>query len=128
MDMPVAALKRREMEPGPQRIRSFGGGDPLEEGRSGRRLRSIRRRIDRVDGRLVKLLAQRCAVAMEAAAEKTKLGKGVVNRKREQEVLSIAMGNARKLGLDPDIVKSIFTEIIRLAKACENRFLSGKHE
>jgi chorismate mutase len=104
----------------------FGARSPLDENAAGGKLAALRGRIGKADRRLAMLLAQRCAMAREVAAEKSRLGRPVTDRARELAVLRNAEAHARSLGLDQGIMRRVFREIIRLAKACEHEFLSGR--
>jgi len=80
------------------------------------RLDSLRERISAIDGQILKLLAERAAVAKEIGKVKREQGKPVVDRKREKEVYERVKFYAEGLGLNPGDCEKIFREIVRLCR------------
>ena len=83
-------------------------------------LDSLRRRIDRIDEKLLRLLEQRAETALKIGRIKKQHGLPVYDGKREQEVLRRL---TRRNGgpLPAGSVKAIFREILR-----RNRGLQGR--
>ena len=85
------------------------------------RVGEIRRRIDRVDAAVVRLLARRFALVKRVGALKKAAGKPLADPKREASVLSRARAMAKTAGAPPDAVARIFSSVFAEAKKIENR-------
>ena len=75
-------------------------------------LAAIREGIDRVDERLVELLAERAALVGQVVVYKRGHGMRVVDRKREDEMLVRIADLARANGLDPRVAQQVLRTII----------------
>jgi isochorismate pyruvate lyase len=75
-------------------------------------LAGIRERLDDVDRRLVQLLTERGALVHEVIAFKRARGMGVVDRKREDEMLLRIGAMASDAGLDPRIAQQVLRAVI----------------
>ena len=83
-------------------------------------LANIRRKIDALDARMVKLLAERAKIAQ--AVGRIKGGKGIYRPEREAQVLRrVSELNARNRGPMPAAgVRRIYTEIMSACRALED--------
>jgi chorismate mutase len=75
-------------------------------------LSDIRERLDDVDRRLVQLLTERGALVHEVIEFKRARGMGVVDRKREDEMLERIGLMASDAGLDPRIAQQVLRAVI----------------
>jgi predicted regulator of amino acid metabolism with ACT domain/chorismate mutase len=75
-------------------------------------LAKIRRRIDEIDGELLRLLAERVKLAGKTARLKKRLGKELRDERREREVLRRARIEGGRLGLDPNFVETFMRVVI----------------
>lgn len=75
--------------------------------KKGKKLETLREKIDRVDGKLIDLLAQRLDFAEDIAKLKKRAGKEVRDEAREREIINRARERARKKGLDPEFAESL---------------------
>lgn len=82
-------------------------------------LEELRRRIDDLDGRLVRLLAERLGVAAAIGAAKEAAGLSFYDPLREQRVLDRVVEEAAE-GFPPDKLRSIFREIISASRSQES--------
>ena len=71
-------------------------------------LHAAREQVDRIDRRLVDLLAQRQTVVDEICAVKAASGRDVRDPDREAELLSRLRTHARHADVSPDLVESIY--------------------
>lgn len=74
---------------------------------SERKLGALRREIDRIDGQLIDLLAQRLRLVEDLVALKKKLGRGIRDEARERAIVALARERAKKKGLDPAFIESL---------------------
>jgi chorismate mutase/prephenate dehydratase len=82
-------------------------------------LDELRKKIDEVDGRIVRLIAERIRIAEEIGEEKKKLGKQIEDLNREQVVLDNVKETAGQEGLSPEDIESIYHRIIAASKNME---------
>ena len=84
-------------------------------------LRRLRRRIDALDRRIVKLLNERAALARDAGREKARIGRrGVRDLEREREILlRVAMANEGPMP-QADLV-ALYRKLFAATRALEGR-------
>ena len=82
-------------------------------------LDELRKKIDEVDSRIVRLIAERIKIAEEIGEVKKKLGKQIEDLNREQVVLDNVKEIAGQQGLSPDDIESIYRQIIAASKNME---------
>jgi chorismate mutase len=82
-----------------------GEGRPLD-------LQQIRRQIDAVDQRLVALLAERWQLVSEVVRYKRAHHMGVVDRAREDAMLSRIAERAKENGVDPRVAQQVLRTVI----------------
>ncbi len=75
-------------------------------------LSMLRKKIDKTDEELMRLIKKRLATADKIAENKKKTGMPVLDRQREQEVLERIKAIAGEEGVDEDAAARIFREII----------------
>ena len=90
----------------------------MAEERGVNRLDELRRRIDEIDDKLVALLSERAACALEIGHEKKLAGMEVYQPSRETEVLAHVQ-RINQGPLDDEAVKRLFERIIDEARRLE---------
>lgn len=76
-----------------------------------------RRRIDTIDGRIIKLLSSRIKIAKKLCVLKKKKGLKICDGKREKEVIEHAKRMTKDTGLDEKFVERLFKDIIRYTRS-----------
>lgn len=76
-------------------------------------LENHRTEIDRINAKIVELIAKRMEIAREIAKYKMKRGARVYDPKREEEIKGKLGTAAEKAGVNKDMVIRVFREIIR---------------
>lgn len=79
-------------------------------------LDELRKRIDALDGEIVKLIGERLKVAEKIGAEKKSCGRQINDRAREQAVLNRLKVLAQAEGVSPETIERIYDEIITLSR------------
>jgi chorismate mutase len=82
----------------------------------GMSLQDLRRDIDDVDARIIKLLAERVKLSGEIGAEKARESKPVTDAGREAAVLEHIRCMAKDEGINADAVESIYRRVIAASK------------
>jgi chorismate mutase len=85
------------------------------------RLTYLRKQIDEVDRQILDLLRRRLTIAEEIGRVKVENRLPTRDEKREREVLERAASKAEAEGIDPETVRRIFTEIIKLSTEAQKR-------
>jgi chorismate mutase/prephenate dehydratase len=99
-----------------ERPSGVGGGEPP----SSADLRRLRRRIDAVDRRIVALLDERAALALEAGRAKRQLGRRAIrDGEREREVL-LRVSMARKGPLPAVELLAIYRRLMSAMRRVES--------
>ena len=81
---------------------------------------TLRRRVDDLDGRIVKLLSQRAETAIRIGERKRKSEAPIFVPEREEKVLRHVAAEAEKHGvLSPDAVRNVFAEVISACRSAE---------
>lgn len=76
--------------------------------------------IERVDRQLVALIAERVRVAREIGRAKRVAGMNTLDPAREAAVVRRAGEMAREVGLDDEVVRRIFWQLIALSRSVQN--------
>ncbi len=79
-------------------------------------LEELRQKIDEIDSRIVKLIAERVRISREIGKQKEKQGKQIEDRERENDVLHKVKGFAQSEGVSPEDIVSIYRQIITVCK------------
>ena len=87
-------------------------------------LDGFRREIDAIDDQLIDLLARRFGIVREVAAVKRREGLSVVQSARAIEVVERNAARGAEYGLEPDLVRRIWTEMIDEAHRIEHDIVS----
>lgn len=79
-------------------------------------LDDVRGKIDRVDDRIVELLAERFLLVSELSAVKRSEGLAVYQSDREREILTRLVAKGKTLGLNPLLLQALFLQIFAVSK------------
>jgi chorismate mutase len=79
-------------------------------------LKQLRRKIDRVDATIIRMLAVRRKLARTAGRLKARLKMAVKDPGRERAMLKHYRAESRRHGLDPMFVHQLFRHIIRYSR------------
>ena len=90
-----------------------------------KKLDAFRREIDRIDGQILTLLAQRLKLADDLVALKRKLKLKIRDEARERAIISRARGRAKDEGLDPVFVESVMRLVIAHMAGVERERIGG---
>ena len=82
-------------------------------------LDDLRRKIDEVDAKIVKLIGERIRIAETIGKEKKEQGKQVEDREREAWVLKNVSSIAQKENINAEDIEGIYRQIIATAKRVE---------
>jgi len=86
----------------------------------GSEVERAREEIERVDRQLVTLIAERTRVAREIGHAKRAAGMTTLDPAREAAVVRRAGELARELGLDDEVVRRIFWQLIALSRSVQS--------
>ncbi len=84
-------------------------------------LEALRARIDRLDGELLRVLAERARVVEAVGTLKAREGSPVHRPEREAELLASRERLARELGLKPSFARALFERILARSRADQER-------
>jgi len=76
-----------------------------------------RKKIDQIDKQLVKLIAKRIKIVKRIQRSKQLNHISLRNPQREKEIISIALKDAKKLGIPAKNLKKIFQELFKISKS-----------
>ena len=79
-------------------------------------LDDLRKKIDLIDAEIVRLIGERVTIAREIGEEKRVEGRQVNDHVREEEVLNHIKSIARNESLTPEIIESIYRQIITFCR------------
>jgi chorismate mutase/prephenate dehydratase len=88
-------------------------------------LTAVRGRLDALDGQLAEILIERGRLIREVIDFKRVNGVGVVDRRREDEMLARIEGLASDGGLDPRIARQVLRAVIEAFTLMEVEQLGG---
>ncbi|MFP4446680.1 MAG: prephenate dehydratase [Desulfosudaceae bacterium] len=89
-----------------------------EQSNTDDQIREIRRSIDELDEKLLGLLNERFALARKIGRRKAETGSRIVDKARETAMIEALVAKNRG-GLDDDMVRRIFTEIIAVGRQAQ---------
>lgn len=88
-------------------------------------LKEFRKEIDEIDDKLIELLSERIDIAKNILELKEEMGRGVRDKKREQEIFEKIREKAREEGLDPEFAEDVIRLTISRTAGAEQE-LSGE--
>lgn len=77
------------------------------------RITNYRKKIDKIDKRIIELLAKRFELSGKIGALKRKSNIKIVDKGREEAVISTILLNAEKCGLNKTVIENIYAIIIQ---------------
>jgi len=80
------------------------------------RLEDLRRKIDETDIKIIRLIAERVRIAEEIGKEKTREGKQIEDREREEMVLKNVKSIAQEERVSQEDIESIYRQILSASK------------
>jgi chorismate mutase len=75
-------------------------------------MKELRDQIDKIDAEIIKKISQRVFVAKKMGVLKAKLGKKVLDKKRELEIAKLHNQLSIKHKLSPEIIKKLFNVVV----------------
>ena len=87
-----------------------------------------RKKINKVDSEIIKLLAKRRELSREIVNLKNQKQGSVRDKNREKELLTQLVELGKKEGLDSDFVTKVFHEIIDDSVKLQNKILNRERE
>ena len=87
-------------------------------------IEEARKKIDRVDDRIISLIAHRIRLAEQIGKEKLQRGKRITDKSREMQVLENIKALAQREGISPEDAETIYRLIIAAAKGNEGHNIS----
>jgi chorismate mutase len=82
-------------------------------------LKLLRKKIDSVDGQILRLFAERVKVCQKIGATKKAQNLPVQDKAREEEVYRQTREKAAKLGLNPIRVEAVYREIVNMCSSVQ---------
>lgn len=79
-------------------------------------LKALRKKIDRVDATIIRMLAERRKLSREVGRLKARLKMAVKDPGREREILEYYRTESKRHKLDPLFVHQLFRHIIRYSR------------
>jgi 3-deoxy-7-phosphoheptulonate synthase len=84
-------------------------------------IHSRREEIDRIDHRIVHLLARRVEASIEIGRAKTARGLPLLSPSREETILDVVGDEAARAGLDPRVVRAMYESILSESRRAQQR-------
>jgi len=91
-------------------------------------LEEIRKKIDDIDNQIISLLARRISFAKDIVEYKQKHNKDIFDSGRIDEILKERQQAAKELGLEPELIKSLFEEIIDDSMKLQKKMIEKNNE
>ena len=91
-------------------------------------MEEYRKKINKVDSEIIKLLAKRRDLSREIIRLKNENQSSIRDKTREKELLIQLVELGKKEGLDSEFVTSVFHEIIDDSVKLQNKILNRKRE
>ena len=98
-----------------------GSADLRSREEAERELERARERITEADDRLIRTIGERRELALHIGRLKAILGLGVMDPRREAQVVRNAAARARDLGVDEEMTRDVIWRIIASARAIQER-------
>ncbi len=96
-----------------------GSADPTSREEAERELERARERITEVDDRLIRTIGERRELVLQIGRLKAILGLGVMDPRREAQVVRNAAARARDLEVDEEMTRDVIWRIIASARAIQ---------
>lgn len=87
-----------------------------------------RKKINKIDSEIIKLLAKRRELSREIIQLKNETRSSIRDKDREKELLTKLVELGKKEGLDSDFITKVFHEIINDSVKLQNKILNRERE
>ncbi len=91
-------------------------------------LLNAREKIDQIDSELLELLAQRFALTFRVGEVKAMQSLESFDPQREAQKIEKLRAQSAQLGLNPDLVEQLFTDIMKEVVKNHQRFKQRQHQ
>ena len=91
-------------------------------------LTSLRKSIDRIDSKIVKLLSERTDLVKEIAISKLEYELTIFQLNRWFEILTTRKNLAKKLSVDPKMISDIYEMIHKYSILTQSQLMKKEHE
>ena len=85
-------------------------------------MKQIRNKIDEIDKKILRLLSERFNLVIKIAKIKNKEGLIIKDSEREDEIFKKLEKEANKLGINPQITKKIYTELLKESRRLQREY------
>lgn len=85
------------------------------------KVNTLRKKIDEIDERILDLIAKRLNIVEEIGKEKRNSGIGIVDKKREELILSDLKKSGEEKGVSSEVIEKIWKILIKAAYVIERR-------
>lgn len=89
-------------------------------------LQKLRQKIDKIDKKLLKTLAERFKITQKIGEYKKRYSLPLMDKERERQLLKNLDNLAKKLGLGQKLVREIFQAIIKTVRANHQKIKKRK--
>ncbi len=89
------------------------------------KLDELRKEIDRINQRLLSVIAERQEVSVAIGAHKAAHGLALYSEEREAELLETFRREAARMDLDPDYVEELMRVVLEHSRAAQRRKVGG---
>jgi chorismate mutase/prephenate dehydrogenase len=89
------------------------------------KLDELRKEIDRINSRLLSIIADRQKVSVAIGALKAAHGLALYSEQREAELLETFRRDATRMDLDPDYVEELMRVVLEHSRAAQRRKVGG---
>ena len=80
-------------------------------------LEDLRKKIDKTDAKIVKLVAERLRIAEEIGKSKREQGNQIEDRERERVVLNHVKALAQSENINPEDIENIYQQLVKISKS-----------
>ena len=91
-------------------------------------LEELRKKIDKTDANIVRLISERIRIAQEIGKQKRERGKQINDRAREQKVLEHIKGLAQGENISEAVIESIYKSIVTACKRTQGKEVAFQGE
>ncbi len=91
-------------------------------------LEDLRKKVDEIDSKIVRLIVERVRIAEEVGREKRKAGKQIEDVARERKVLKNVRHIAQEDNLNYEAIENIYRQIVRVSKSVQGIIVAFQGE
>lgn len=85
------------------------------------KVNTLRKKIDEIDERILDLIAQRLNIVEEIGKEKRDSGVGIVDKEREELILSDLKKSGEEKGVNPEVIEKVWSVLIKASYVIEGK-------